>query len=166
MINRVVLVGRLTRDTELQYTSSGKAVAQFTVAVNRNFTNSRGERDADFIGCTIWQKGTENFVKYTHKGALVGIDGRIQTSSYDNKQGQRVYRTDVIVENFSLLESRNNTDSKPADNLQQKSNNTNGYANRPTDTANKPADYSQKSTSDPFVDNSRPIDISDDDLPF
>lgn len=166
MINRVVLVGRLTRDTELLYTSSGKAVAQFTVAVNRNFTNSQGERDADFIGCTIWQKPAENFAKYTHKGALVGIDGRIQTSSYDNKQGQRVYRTDVIVENFSLLESRNNTDSKPADNSQQKSNNTNGYGNRPTDTANKPADYSQKSTSDPFADNSRPIDISDDDLPF
>jgi len=169
MINRVVLVGRLTRDPEVRYTSGGIAVASFTVAINRQFTNSQGERDADFIGCTIWQKPAENFAKYTHKGALVGIDGRIQTSSYDNKQGQRVYRTDVIVESFSLLESRNNTNSKPADNSQQKSNNTNGYESRQTDTANKPADNSQQnSTNSPdlFADNSRPIDISDDDLPF
>jgi single stranded DNA-binding protein (ssb) len=182
MINRVVLVGRLVRDPELRYTQSGAAVASFTVAVNRSFTNSQGERDADFIGCTIWRKAAENFVNYTHKGSLVGIDGRIQTSSYDNQQGERVYRTDVIVENFSLLTPRNETDIKPADNSQNKFNGTNGYSKQPTNTATKPVvnsqkNYNQKSNanssnqqntspSDPFVDNSRPIDISDDDLPF
>ncbi|MCS6109113.1 single-stranded DNA-binding protein, partial [Clostridium botulinum] len=116
MINRVVLVGRLTRDPELRYTSNGAAVASFTVAVNRQFTNSQGEREADFIGCTIWRKAAENFVNFTKKGSLVGIDGRIQTSSYDNQQGQRVFRTDVIVENFSLLESRAESEKRNAGN--------------------------------------------------
>lgn len=166
MINRVVLVGRLTRDPELRYTQSGAAVAQFTIAVNRQFTNSKGERDADFISCVIWRKAAENFTNFTHKGSLVGLDGRIQTSSYDNKQGQRVYHTDVIIDNFSLLESKGETSSKPADNSQQKSSNNNGYSNQPANTANKSAGNSQKNNSDPFADNSKPIDISDDDLPF
>lgn len=181
MINRVVLVGRLVRNPELRYTQNGAAVASFTVAVNRNFTNSQGERDADFIGCTIWRKAAENFANFTHKGSLVGLDGRIQTSSYE-KDGKRVYRTDVVIETFSLLSPRNETDSRPSDNSQQKFNNSNGYSNKSTNTATKPAVNSQKnynqnsnanssnqqntSPSDPFVDNSRPIDISDDDLPF
>ena len=80
MINRVVLVGRLTRDPELRYTANGAAVASFTIAVNRQFTNSKGERDADFISCAIWRKAAENFTNFTHKGSLVGLDGRIQTS--------------------------------------------------------------------------------------
>ena len=77
MINRTVLVGRLTRDSELKYTASGVAVASFTLAVNRQFTNSQGEREADFINCVIWRKAAENFTKFTNKGSLVGIDGRI-----------------------------------------------------------------------------------------
>lgn len=166
MINRVVLVGRLTKDPELRYTTSGAAVAQFTIAVNRQFTNYQGERDADFISCAIWRKAAENFTNFTHKGSLVGLDGRIQTSSYDNKQGQRVYRTDVIIEDFSLLEPKSETSSKPADNSQQKSSNNNSYSNQPANTANKPTDNSQKNNSDPFADKSKPIDISDDDLPF
>lgn len=165
MINRVVLVGRLTRDPELRYTTNGAAVAQFTVAVNRQFTNSKGERDADFITCVIWRKAAENFTNFTHKGSLVGLDGHIQTSSYE-KDGQRVYRTDVIVENFSLLSPKNETSGKSADTSRQKRNNTNGYSNQPANAASKPADNSQKNSSDPFKDNSQPIDISDDDLPF
>lgn len=161
MINRVVLVGRLVRDPELRYTQNGAAVTSFTVAVNRQFTNSQGERDADFIGCTIWRKAAESFANFTHKGSLVGIDGRIQTSSYE-KDNQRVYRTDVIVENFSLLSPKSETDGKPADTSQQKRSNSNGYSNQPTNTANEPAEK----ISDPFADNSKPIDISDDDLPF
>ena len=106
MINRVVLVGRLTRDPELRYTANGAAVASFTVAVNRQFTNSQGEREADFINCVIWRKAAENFSNFTNKGSLVGIDGRLQTRNYENQQGQRVYVTEVVVENFSLLESR------------------------------------------------------------
>ena len=106
MINRIVLVGRLARNPEIRYTQNGAAVTNFTLAVNRSFTNAQGEREADFIGCVIWRKAAENFANFTKKGSLVGIDGRIQTSSYDNQQGQRVYRTDVVVENFSLLESK------------------------------------------------------------
>lgn len=106
MINRTVLVGRLTKDVELKYTQSGQAIASFTLAVNRQFTNTQGEREADFIQCVIWRKAAENFKNFTHKGSLVGVDGRIQTRSYDNQQGQRVYVTEVVVDNFSLLESK------------------------------------------------------------
>ena len=110
MINRAILVGRLTRDPDLRYTASGAAVATFTVAVNRQFTNQQGEREADFINCVMWRKPAENFANFTHKGSLVGIDGRIQTRSYENQQGTRVYVTEVVAENFSLLESRAEAD--------------------------------------------------------
>jgi len=207
MINRVVLVGRLTRDPELRYTANGAAVANFTVAVNRSFTNASGEREADFIGCIIWRKAAENFANFTKKGSLVGIDGRIQTSSYDNQQGQRVYRTDVVVENFSLLESRaeserrnsdsnNNSNSAPSYNNNNQSNqssygnnnnnssNNNSYNNNSgnggnagsnsnysnnsnkSNNNNNQSNNSNTNMSDPFADNSKPIDISDDDLPF
>ena len=112
MINRVVLVGRLTRDPELRTTGSGISVATFTLAVDRQFTNAQGERGADFISCVIWRKAAENFCNFTSKGSLVGIDGRIQTRSYDNKDGQRVYVTEVVVDNFSLLESRKDREAR------------------------------------------------------
>ena len=115
MINRTVLVGRLTKDVELKYTQSGQAVASFTLAVNRQFTNAQGEREADFIQCVIWRKAAENFSKFTHKGSLVGIDGRIQTRSYDNQQGQRVYVTEVVVDNFALLDSKGGSQTKADD---------------------------------------------------
>lgn len=115
MINRTVLVGRLTKDVELKYTQSGQAVASFTLAVNRQFTNAQGEREADFIQCVIWRKAAENFSKFTHKGSLVGIDGRIQTRSYDNQQGQRVYVTEVVVDNFALLDSKGGSQAKVDD---------------------------------------------------
>ncbi|KRL74526.1 single-stranded DNA-binding protein [Ligilactobacillus saerimneri] len=107
MINRVVLTGRLTRDPELKFTNSGVAVATFTVAVDRQYRNQAGEREADFINCVIWRKSAENLVNYTHKGRLVGVDGRLQTRNYENQQGQRVYVTEVVVDSFSLLDSRN-----------------------------------------------------------
>ena len=166
MINRTVLVGRLTRDPELRYTQGGTAVASFTLAVNRQFTNSQGEREADFINCVIWRKAAENFVNFTNKGSLVGIDGHLQTRNYENKQGQRVYVTEVVVENFSLLESRND-----AENQQQNSSNTNDYSHQPpkksrNDAANAKSDVANSRSGDPFVSNSKPIDISDDSLPF
>ncbi|QID93551.1 single-stranded DNA-binding protein [Limosilactobacillus fermentum] len=109
MINRVVLIGRLTKDLELRYTQSGVAVARFNLAVNRQFKDKQtGQREADFISCQIWRQGAENLANYTHKGSLIGVEGRITTSKYENKEGQRVYRTDVTVENFSLLEPRQN----------------------------------------------------------
>lgn len=109
MINQVVLIGRLTKDLELRYTQSGVAVARFNLAVNRQFKDKQtGQREADFISCQIWRQGAENLANYTHKGSLIGVEGRITTSNYENKEGQRVYRTDVTVENFSLLEPRQN----------------------------------------------------------
>ncbi|WP_461240085.1 single-stranded DNA-binding protein [Paucilactobacillus sp. N302-9] len=177
MINRTTLVGRLTRDPELRYTTSGTAVATFTVAVNRQFTNQAGEREADFISCVIWRKSAENFTNFTHKGSLVGIDGRIQTRNYENQQGQRVYVTEVVVENFSLLEpksqnqNRNNNASNfnndQSMNAPQSSNPENPFgAPAANNNAQSNADNSNSNASDPFASNGEPIDISDDDLPF
>ncbi|HEL2361021.1 TPA: single-stranded DNA-binding protein [Streptococcus suis] len=106
MINNVVLVGRMTRDAELRYTPSNQAFATFTLAVNRNFKNQDGEREADFVNCVIWRQQAENLANWAKKGALIGVTGRIQTRSYDNQQGQRVYVTEVVAESFQLLESR------------------------------------------------------------
>jgi hypothetical protein len=102
----MLLVGRLTRDVELRYTPSNQAVATFTLAVNRNFKNQNGEREADFINVVIWRQQAENLANWAKKGALIGVTGRIQTRSYDNQQGQRVYVTEVVAESFQLLESR------------------------------------------------------------
>ena len=88
-MNTVQLVGRLTKDVDLKFTQTGEAVANFTIAVNRNFTNQQGEREADFINCVIWRKSAENLANFTRKGSLIGLDGRLQTRSYDNQQGQR-----------------------------------------------------------------------------
>ena len=106
MINNVVLVGRMTRDAELRYTQSDQAVATFALAVNRNFKNQDGEREADFVKCVIWRQQAENLANWVKKGALIGVTGRIQTRSYKNQQGQRVYVTEVVAESFQLLESR------------------------------------------------------------
>ena len=106
MINNVVLVGRMTRDAELRYTPSNQAVATFTLAVNRNFKNQDGEREADFVNCVIWRQQAENLANWVKKGALIGVTGRIQTRSYKNQQGQHVHVTEVVAESFQLLESR------------------------------------------------------------
>ena len=106
MMNSICLVGRLTKDVELRYTPSNVAVATFTLAVNRTFKNENGEREADFINCVMWRQQAENLANWCKKGALIGITGRIQTRSYDNQQGQRVYVTEVVAEQFQLLESK------------------------------------------------------------
>ncbi|MGC6553273.1 single-stranded DNA-binding protein [Streptococcus sp. VTCC 12905] len=106
MINNVVLVGRMTRDAELRYTPTDQAVATFALAVNRNFKNQDGEREADFIKCVIWRQQAENLANWVKKGDLIGVTGRIQTRSYKNQQEQRVYVTEVVAESFQLLESR------------------------------------------------------------
>ena len=109
MINNVTLIGRLTRDAELRYTPNNIATAQFNIACNRNFKNANDEYDADFINCVMWREQAERFCNWTRKGMLVGIVGRIQTRSYENQQGQRVYVTEVVAENFQVLEKRDNT---------------------------------------------------------
>lgn len=113
MLNNVSLVGRLTKDAELKYTPSNQAVATFTLAVNRNFKSQNGEREADFINCVIWRQQAENLANWAKKGALIGITGRIQTRSYENQQGQRVYVTEVVSDNFQLLESRKDRGGQP-----------------------------------------------------
>lgn len=160
MINRTVLVGRLTNDPELKYTGSGVAVATFTVAVNRQFTNSQGEREADFIRCQIWRKAAENFCNFTHKGSLVGIDGRIQTRSYDNQQGTRVFITEVVAENFSLLESKNSSQNEQFEQNRPQNNGQN-YQNQQNGQSSP-----SRNPNDPFTNGGQGIDINDDDLPF
>ena len=152
MINNVVLVGRLTADPNLRYTANGTGVATFTLAVNRNFTNQDGNRDADFINCVIWRKSAETLANYAKKGTLLGVIGRIQTRSYENQQGQRVYVTEVVAENFQLLESR-------SANEQRKNNDMNNFDGQGMSNKNN-----DKYTGDPFSGSS--IDSSDDDLPF
>jgi single-strand DNA-binding protein len=157
MINRTVLTGRLTRDPELKTTQSGLSVATFTLAVDRPYTNSQGERGADFISCVIWRKAAENFCNFTSKGSLVGIDGRIQTRTYDDKNGQKVYVTEVVVDNFSLLESK-----KDRQNNANMGNNG-GYSNSGN---NNSTSNNSNAPQDPFSGSGDTIDISDDDLPF
>ncbi len=106
MINRVVLVGRMTRDPELRRTGQGDAVTSFTLAVNRNYTSRDGQQQTDFINCVVWRKPAENVERYCSKGSLVGVEGRIQTRSYDNSQGQKVYVVEVICDSVQFLETR------------------------------------------------------------
>ncbi|MDW4411584.1 single-stranded DNA-binding protein [Staphylococcus saprophyticus] len=149
MINRAVLVGRLTKDPEFRTTPSGVSVATFTLAVNRTFTNAQGEREADFINCVVFRKQAENVNKYLFKGHLAGVDGRIQSRSYENKEGQRVFVTEVVTDSVQFLEPKNN-----------------GQANN-VSKGQQTGTYNQSSSNDnPFANNNGPIDIKDDDLPF
>ncbi|MBL1225489.1 single-stranded DNA-binding protein [Enterococcus sp. BWR-S5] len=186
MINNVVLVGRLTKDPDLRYTSSGSAVATFTLAVNRNFTNASGNREADFINCVIWRKPAETLANYARKGTLLGVVGRIQTRSYDNQQGQRVYVTEVVCENFQLLESRStseqrqsqdapsfnsggggfNNSSQPQNNFAGQNNFNNNQSSQPQSNSGSSGMPDFDRDSDPFGGSGSTIDISDDDLPF
>lgn len=161
MINSVCLVGRLTRDPELKYTGNNIAVASFSLAVNRNFKDANGEREADFINCVIWRQSAENLANWAKKGALIGITGRIQTRSYENQQGQRVYVTEVVAENFQMLESRNSQGNQQNQgnsfqngNSSQGGNVNNGYNQQ---TPNFGRSNSMQGN---------PMDISSDDLPF
>jgi single-strand DNA-binding protein len=106
MMNRTLLVGRLTRDPELRYTPSGAAVATFTLAVNRTFTNQQGEREADFINCVVWKRAAENAANFLKKGSLAGVDGRLQSRSYEGQDGKRVFVTEVVAESVQFLDSK------------------------------------------------------------
>lgn len=142
MLNNISLVGRVVRDVELRYTPSNVAVATFTLAVNRTFKNENGDREADFINCVMWRQQAENLANWAKKGALIGITGRIQTRSYDNQQGQRVYVTEVVAETFQLLESKGQ-----------------GNQGQQRQTQQQAPDFSRNT-------NANPLDISDDMLPF
>jgi single-strand DNA-binding protein len=141
MLNRVILIGRLTKDPELRYTPAGVAVTQFTLAVDRPFTDAESKKkEADFINIVTWRALAETCAAYLRKGRLTALEGRIQVRNYDNNEGKRVYVTEIVADNVRFLESSggSNSASSQQPNKQQ----------------------------DPFVDDGKPIDISDDDLPF
>lgn len=115
MINSVALTGRLTKNPELRYTQSGKPVANFTLAVERNFKDLNGEKVTDFINCVIWNKQAEALANYTKKGSLIGVVGEINTRSYENNNGERVFVTEVGVNSFTFLETKKNEQSAQPD---------------------------------------------------
>ncbi|MNN64347.1 Single-stranded DNA-binding protein ssb [compost metagenome] len=136
MLNRTILIGRLTKDPELRYSPSGVAVTNFTLAVDRPFTNN-GNREADFIPVVTFKQTAEAVANYLRKGRLTAVEGRIQTRNYENNEGRRIYVTEVIADNVRFLE---------------KSESSSGQT--------------QQNNPDPFARDGKPIDISDDDLPF
>jgi single-strand DNA-binding protein len=140
MLNRVILVGRLTKSPELRYTPNGAAVCTFTIAVERAFKNANREKETDFINCVTWKKQAENVANFLKKGSLAGVDGRIQTRHYDGQDGKRVYVTEVLAESVQFLEPKGNTSR----------------------TQEKPHTSQSQQNEDPFGD----IDIPDSELPF
>lgn len=138
MLNRSILIGRLTREPELRYTPTGVAVCQFTLAVDRPFSNNQNEKEADFIPVVVWRQLAETCANYLKKGRLTAVEGRIQVRNYENNEGKKVYVTEVIADNVRFLES--NVGGQ----------NTDRQTERP----------------DPFKDDGKPLEISSDDLPF
>lgn len=126
MLNRVVLVGRMVRDPELRRTGNGTAVTSFTIAVNRAFSNQNGEKEADFIPCVVWQKGAENTAKYCSKGSLVGVDGRLQSRTYEDNNGNKRTVIEVVCDSVQFLESKN-SNQEQGNNKYQNTQNANAY---------------------------------------
>ena len=157
-MNKVFLIGRLTRDHELRYTGSNTPVATFSIAINRNFTNSQGEREADFINIVVWRKQAENVKNYLQQGSQVAIDGRIQTRNYEDKEGQKRYVTEVVADNVEFLGSKNS-----ANNSNTKKDNEEPT---PYDFGDKEEPKGTDVESNPFADFGSSIEISDDELPF
>ena len=153
-MNKVILIGRLTRDPELRYTSSNVATCTFSIAVDRTFTNQNGEREADFINIVVWRKQAENCKNYLTKGSQVAVEGRIQTRNYDDKDGKKLYVTEVVADNVQFLGTKGNG------------------GNNSTDDSATPYDFSADMnqttdvSNDPFADFGSSIEISDDELPF
>ena len=160
-MNKVFLIGRLTRDPELRYTGNNTAVASFALAVQRNFANQQGEREADFFNITVWRKQAENVKNYLTQGSQVAIEGRLQTRSYDDANGQKRYVTEVIADNVEFIGSRNSSGN---------SNNMNSSASNagptPYDFGDTPEPKGTDVDSNPFADFGSSIEISDDELPF
>lgn len=149
MLNRIILIGRLTRDPELRYTASGIAVTTFTLAVDRPFTNNQGERETDFINIVTWRALAENCANYLKKGRLTAVEGRLQVRNYDNNEGRKVYVSEVVADNVRFLEWGET-----------------GSQSRNILPMGQEGNQDVRFNEDPFADISQPIDISDDDLPF
>ncbi|MFA7417732.1 MAG: single-stranded DNA-binding protein [Acholeplasma sp.] len=148
MINRVVLVGRITKDVDHRVTQSGVSVVSFSLAVNRNFTAANGEREADFVNCVTWRASADFMRNYVKKGNLLGVDGRIQTRNYEDSEGRTVYVTEVVADSVQLLESRSSNQSDNAGQYKNK------YEENQSDNAQEELYESTKNL------------IADDDLPF
>ena len=168
-MNKVVLIGRLTRDPDLRYPSSNIPVANFTVAVNRNFTNQNGEREADFINVIVWRKQAENVKKYITKGSLVAVEGRIQTRNYEGSDGKRVYVTEVVADNVQFLETKAQSQNRAT----MTSNGQFAEMDAPIAQSFESTMPDMMSTGttnieedNPFANFDSNIEISDDDLPF
>ena len=155
MINSVNLVGRLTRDVELRVSQSNVTVATFTLAVNRSFKSANGEREADFINCVAFKKTAEILNQYAGKGSQIGVTGSIQTRNYENKDGQRVYVTEVIANNIALLDSKGSNNASDGQQSQARPNTNQAQQTR-----------SQAPDENPFANSKGPVDISDEMLPF
>ena len=157
-MNKAILIGRLTKDPELRTTPTGRNVCQFSVAVSRNFTNANGEREADFINCVVWDKQAENLVKYQKKGNQIAVEGRIQTRNYDDKDGKKVYVTEILASNISFLDSKGTgaTGNTSFNNLPEPPMVDTSSNNMETAIVEK----------DPFEAFGDSIEISDNDLPF
>ena len=179
-MNKVILIGRLTREPEVKRTSSDLPYVQFSVAVDRNYQNKNGERQADFINCIAWRNTADLIGRYMHKGNLVGIEGQIQTNSYDDPQtGMRRTTTTVLVEQVQFLEKRQDSASQNVNpfadmvspqsynnqgyNNQQRNYNNNSYGNNNYNNGyNRP----EQKQENPFDNINNQFDISNDDLPF
>ena len=164
-MNKAILIGRLTRDPELRSTPAGRNVCQFSIAVNRTFTNANGDRQAGFINCVVWDKQAENLVKYQKKGNQIAVDGRIQTRNYEDKDGKRVYVTEILANNISFLDSKGSSAGN--------SNSFNNFNNLPeppiernNNVASMPDIETVSVEKDPFEAFGDSIEISDNDLPF
>lgn len=160
-MNKVVLIGRLVRDPDMRTVSSGASVTRFTVAVDRPVYNSQNgnnnnQPQADFISCVAWRKQAENIAKYCKKGSQVAVEGRIQTGSYDGKDGVKHYTTDVLADNVTFLSARSSSSNEGEQPMPDYNESQKGPQDMPT------TDVSQ----DPFKDFGEEVALSDDDLPF
>ena len=155
-MNKAFLIGRLTRDPELRYSSSNAPIVNFSIAIDRQYTNSQGQRDTDFINIVAFQKQAENIKKYLTKGSLVAVDGRIQTRNYDDKDGKKVYVTEVVADRVQFLNSKSSDQiSAPND----------GDSVSPADFQTEGPKETNVS-DDVFADFGSSIEISDDDIAF
>ena len=169
-MNKVFLIGRLTRDPELRYTGNNTAVASFTIAVNRTYTNQAGEREADFIPVVVWRRQAESVKNYLSQGSQVAVEGRIQVRNYDDQNGQRRYVTEVIADSVEFIGSKRDNQSSGTSNYNNQS--ALAQSNQPAEPT--PYDFKDEPSSNsgtdissnPFADFGASIEIDDNELPF
>lgn len=145
-MNKAILIGRVVKDPELRTTPNNRSVCQFTIAVNRTYTNEEGKREADFINCVVWDKQAENLAMYQKKGNQIAVEGRIQTRNYDDNSGKKVYVTEVLVNNISYLDTKK--DDSNFNNLEE------------------PPVVENQEEIDPYQAFGDSIEVNENDLPF